>query len=382
MASQITNYKCPACTGPLQYVGASGMLECEYCGSSYGISEIEELYAGKIQQAEAAAAAAAVAEQEQEEDEEYQMPEGSEEDWDGSGISDDWGAEAEGMKAYNCPSCGAELIFDASTAATSCPYCGNPTIIPGSFAGTLKPDYIIPFKLDKMQAINALARYYRGKKLLPKAFAESNHLDEIKGVYVPFWLYDGMVYADAAYNATRVSSRISGNVRITTTSHFNVRRAGQMGFNKIPVDGSSKMPDAHMDAIEPYDYDGLKPFSTAYMPGFMAERYDTGSEDCARRADERAKQTMLDRIRASVSGYSSVTPMRQDVQLRRGKVYYALMPVWLLHTKWNEQHFLFAMNGQTGKLIGDLPVDRKKYFAYFAGIAAPIMAVLAALLLF
>ena len=60
------------------------------------------------------------------------------------------------MKAYNCPSCGAELICDASTAATSCPYCGNPTVVPGQFSGALKPDYVIPFKLSKEDAVAAL----------------------------------------------------------------------------------------------------------------------------------------------------------------------------------------------------------------------------------
>ena len=143
MASQITNYKCPACTGPLHFVGSSGKLECDFCGSKYDVAEIETLYAEK----EAAAAAASQQAEQKAEADRQKAAEAAEQGWDTSGLTSDWGAEAEGMKAYNCPSCGAQLLCDASTAATSCPYCGNTTVVPGQFAGALKPDFVIPFKL-------------------------------------------------------------------------------------------------------------------------------------------------------------------------------------------------------------------------------------------
>lgn len=377
MASQITNFQCPACTGPLHFAGDSGKLECEYCGSSYGIAEIEELYSDDMQQA--AVAAQELPEQGQEDDEEYEMPDCSE-PWDTSEVRG-WGEDGRSMKAYSCPSCGAELICDENTVATHCPYCANPTVVPANFSGALRPDYILPFKLDKMAAINALAKYYKGKKFLPKAFAETNHLDDITGVYVPFWLYDGEVYADMRFNATRSHSYTTANTRVTVTDHFNIHRAGSMSFEKIPVDASKKMPDTHMDAIEPYDYSELKPFSAAYMPGFLAEKFDMGVEECSARADERATATTVGAVAATATGFNTVVPVSKNVRIRRGKVHYALMPVWLLSTRWKDKSFLFAMNGQTGKLIGDLPIDRGKYLAWFAGIALPLMAVLAALLL-
>ena len=326
MASQITNYKCPACTGPLHYEGASGRLECEYCGSSFGVTEIEDLYAEKIEEAEAAAAVL----QAEEPEEEYDMPDGSG-SWE-SNANSDWGEEAANMKAYNCPSCGAELICDINTAATSCPYCGNPTIIPGNFSGALKPDYIIPFKLDKMAAINALAKYYKGKKLLPKAFADTNHLDDITGVYVPFWLYDGEAYADMYFRATRVHTHTTRKERITTTDHFRLRRAGSLKFEKIPVDASKKMPDTHMDAIEPYDYSELRPFSTAYMPGFLADKFDMSADECAERADQRAENSTVSVISSTTGGFTTVLPESRNVRLKRGEVKYALLPVGMLST--------------------------------------------------
>lgn len=368
MATQVTNYQCPACTGPLHYAANSGKLECEYCGSAYDVAEIEKLYAGKEAAAETQAAAAAekTAEDLGPDQGEYAN---SGENWD-----------PEGMKAYSCPSCGAELVCDETTAATNCPYCGNPSIVPGQFTQMLKPDYVLPFRLDKKAAEEALRKYYRGKKLLPKAFSAENHIQEIKGVYVPFWLYDGEVDADVSYAATRVFITTRGNERITTTEHYQVRRSGTVRFERIPVDASSKMPDEHMDSIEPFDYSELKPFSTAYLPGYLADKYDEDAEKCAERADQRAKATALNVMSDSVKGYATCIPTRENVRLHRRGVKYALMPVWMLSTQWKGKNFLFAMNGQTGKLIGDLPISKGRLLGWFAGVSLPLMAVLYLLL--
>ena len=353
MATQITNYQCPACTGPLHFVGESGRLECDYCGSSFDIAEIEAFYAEK----EAKAAEAA---QKQEETEAAQKPAEAEEqkaaadgsDWDSSGLSEDWGADAADMKAYCCPSCGAELLCDATTAATSCPYCGNPSVLPGQFSGILKPDFVLPFKLSKEDAIKALKKHYLKKPLLPSTFSKANHLEQIKGVYVPFWMYDGEASGSAQFHATQVHTYTSGDYEITETRHYDVQRAGSIAFEKIPVDASSKMPDDYMDSIEPFDYADLKPFSTAYLPGFMADKYDVSVEDSRERADTRCAGSLLSALERTVSGYTTCNETSRDIHLKRGKVHYALLPVWILNTRWEGKDFLFAMNGQTGKLVG------------------------------
>lgn len=375
MASQVTNYQCPACTGPLHFDGASGNLTCEYCGSSYPVAEIEAMYAEKEEEAAQAKEEADKKREESQAKAEEQQTQAETEGWNLSGLNDDWGADAEGMRAYNCPSCGAELICDETTAATSCPYCGNPTVIPGQFKGMLKPDYVIPFKLDKQAAIAALKKHYEGRPLLPKVFKSENHLEEIKGVYVPFWLFDGIAEGDAYYHATRSHIFTSGDYEITRTQHFNVSRQGQLSFEKIPVDGSKKMPDDYMDSIEPFNYQELCPFSTAYLPGYLADKYDVTAEESGERADKRAEATIINALRDTVQGYHTVVEKHADIQLQRGEVKYALLPVWLLTTKWKGENYLFAMNGQTGKFVGNLPVDNKKKWLIFGavyGIAAAI----------
>ena len=189
-------------------------------------------------------------------------------------------------------------------------------------------------------------------------------------MYVPFWLFDGEAKGGGVYDAPRSRVYTRGDYEITETDHFVVRRSGDLAFERIPVDASSKMPDEHMDSIEPFDYSELKPFSTAYLPGFLADKYDVTIEQSQQRADERCSGTLEDQLRKTVIGYHTVTTRHTDCEILRGKVHYALLPVWLLNTKWNGKNFLFAMNGQTGKMVGDLPVDKKKYWLVLFGLWA------------
>ncbi len=371
MSSKLTNYQCPSCTGPLRYDGNSGKLQCDYCGSCYSTKEIEKIYKKKLEEAEQAAV-----DEVAEEAAQIDQTDAAEESYSEQG----WDAEQDGMKLYNCPSCGAQIVCDETTAATSCPYCGNPSVVPGQFHGILKPDYILPFKLSKEQAVEALKQYYKGKKLLPKKFSQQNHIEEIKGVYVPFWLFDGKAAADVNYQATIVRTEKRGDDLITRTSYYDVRRAGTVSFTRIPADGSSKMPDDLMDSIEPFDYTELKPFSTAYLPGFLADIYDVDDRKSFERAQKRSSNTTMEIMDSSVNGYSSVTPTHRKVHVQRERTAYALMPIWMLSTQWNRNNYIFAMNGQTGKFIGDLPISMGRYLAWFAGIAAPLAAVLAVLL--
>ena len=383
MPTQVTNYQCPACTGPLHYSAKSGKLACDYCGSSFDVAEIEALYARKEAEAAAAKQAAdAKAEAAQAAKAEAAEAAAASGGWDTSDLGRDWGAEADGLRVYSCPSCGAELICDQSTAATACPYCGNPAIVPGQFSGALRPDYILPFRLSKDDAVQALRAHYKGKPFLPRSFTSANHIEQIQGVYVPFWLFDGGAEGAASYRASNTNVFETGDYEITETRHYHVVRAGSLAFEKIPVDASSKMPDDHMDSIEPFDYAQLRPFSTAYLPGYLADKYDVTIDDSRDRADTRCRETLAQALRDTVTGYGACVTEREDIALRRGKVHYALLPVWMLSTKWRGQDFLFAMNGQTGKLVGDLPTDRGRFWGMFAAIAAPLTVALTAILQF
>ena len=350
MATQVTNYQCPGCTGPLQYSPTTGKLECEFCGGSFTTAEVEAYYEEENRKAEAALKQ------------------------ESAPADGQWGEDAARMRAYSCPSCGAELLCDDTTAATACPYCGNPSVVPGQFADVKRPDYVIPFQVEKEAAVAALKQHYKGKPLLPGGFANGNHLEEVKGVYVPFWLYDGEASADVTFSATRSRVHTTHNERITTTEHYRVHRSGRVSFEKVPVDGSSKMPDSHMDAIEPYDYEQMVPFSMSYLPGFLADKYDVEPETCADRVEIRCRNSAIAAMESTVTGYSTCSVSHADVRIHREEPGYALLPVWLLSTRWQDKNYLFAMNGQTGKLIGDLPVSKGRLAIWFLGLFAVFAA--------
>ncbi len=348
MADQVNEYKCTNCGGPLRFDPASQMLVCDNCGSEFHPDEIEALY---LEHSLAAA------------------------DLDPASVSINdlqWSAEeAEHMRAYTCPSCGAQIICDENTAATSCPYCGNPTVVPAQFAGSLRPDYIIPFKYSRENAIKQLQQFYKDKPFLPNEFKDRNHLEEIKGVYVPFWLFSGRADTDLAFTATRSYTHSTQTEHITTTEHYRILRQGSVNFDYVPADASTKMADDFMDAIEPYDFDDMVPFRMSYLPGYLADKYDVTAQDDEVRAFNRMSNSAVSAISSTVSGYSTVLPERQNVRVRRRATDYAFLPVWMLATRYQGKPYLFAVNGQTGKMVGDdLPVDNKKVFLQFLITAA------------
>ena len=376
MAERTTVYQCPACTGPLHFDGKIGKLKCDYCGSAFTLQEAEDYYREKnkkaaeadqrahkkADEAEAAAAAAAI---------EAGYPVGE------SG----WGSDAAHMRAYNCTNCGAELICDDTTAATSCPYCGNNTVIPGKFAGVDRPDYVIPFKVDKKQAVNAFKNYYEGKKLLPSSFESENHIEEIKGVYVPFWMFSGRIEGNAEYETYEENRRRDGNEEVIIRKYYQVYREGEMSFEKIPVDASTKMPDDLMDSIEPFDYKEMRPFAMEYMPGYLANKYDVAKEESRGRADDRAVQSFRAALKDSVKNYNSVRVMQQSERIHSDRAEYGMLPVWLLSSNFQGKNYMFAMNGQSGKMIGDLPISKAKLAAWVIGVFAVVFALMHFLIL-
>lgn len=342
----LQEYKCPCCGGAIEFDSSIQKMKCPYCDTEF---EMETLASY---------------------DEELKSDKKDDISW-GDGAGGAWSeGETEGLRVYLCNSCGGEIVGDETLAATACPYCDNPVVMMGQFKGDLKPDYVIPFKLDKKAAKAALKKHYEGKRLLPKVFKDQNHIDEIKGVYVPFWLFDADVEAQARYKATKVRTWSDSSYNYTETSFFAVRRGGSIGFQRIPVDGSTKMEDDLMESIEPFDFSGAVDFQTAYLSGYVADKYDVDDKQSIERANQRIKTSVERAFEDTVVGYTTLTAENVNVQAKNGSAKYALYPVWLLNTSWNGKKFTFAMNGQTGRLVGDLPLDKAAYKRWLFGIGA------------
>ncbi len=237
--------------------------------------------------------------------------------------------------------------------------------MPGQFSGALRPDFILPFRLTKDDAVQALRAHYKGKPFCRNRSRPPTTSSRFRACTSRSGCLTAGAEGSASYRASNTSVYETGDYEVTETMHYDVFRAGSIAFEKIPVDASSKMPDDHMDSIEPFDYAQMQPFSTAYLPGYLADKYDVSVDDSRDRADARCRETLAQALRDTVTGYGTCVTDHTDIRLHRGKVHYALLPVWKLSTKWNGESFLFAMNGQTGKLVGDLPTDRGRYWGTF-----------------
>ena len=350
----ILEYKCPCCGGAIEFNSAVQKMKCPYCDTEFEMDTLREFDDAQIQ-------------------EEHQ-PDWKEVEPEREELSDDGN-----LVTYVCESCGGEIVADRTMASSRCPYCDNPVIAMKQLSGMMKPDLVIPFKLNKDQAKENLKKHLLGKILLPKAFRTENKIEEVKGVYVPFWLFDCEADADIRCRATRVSCWSSGDYEYTETSHYLVSRSGELAFDMVPADGSSKMADDLMESIEPYRYEDAVDFQTAYLAGYLADKYDVSSEECYERVNKRIEESTERALMNTIQGYATCVPESKDIRLKQGDIRYALLPVWVLHTKYKGQLYTFAMNGQTGQFVGDLPMDKGKATRIMGGVFVAVTAVTMAL---
>ena len=365
--STLLDFKCPACGGAIQFDSSTQKMKCPYCDTELDMAKMQaqddilDTQSPDIDNSGASAP----------------NVEADNLNWNNDAGNEWANGETDNMSVFVCKSCGGEIVGDENTAATSCPFCGNPVVMSGRLAGMLKPDFVIPFKLDKKAAKEQYQKHISGKFLLPKLFKQENHIDEIKGVYVPFWLYDSNISASANFDAHIVRTWSDSKYEYTETKNFDVFRGGNMSFNNIPVDGSTVMDDALMESIEPFDFKDAVPFRTAYLAGYFADKYDVDAKQSETRANERLRQSAIDVLKSTAEGYTSVNVNDSScgVQILNGTVKYALYPVWLLTSTYKGKKYTFAMNGQTGKFVGDLPVDTGKKNLTFASIFAGVTAI-------
>ena len=296
----LQQYKCPCCDGSIEFSSEAQKMKCPYCETEF---EMDTLLAY---------------------DAELSQEHPDNMNWETAAGGEWTERETQPLQVYICQSCAGEIIADASTGATACPYCGSPVVMMGQFAGDLKPDYVIPFKLDKKAAVEALKKHTSGKRLLPKVFADENHIQEVKGVYVPVWLFDTMATADMRWRGTRVRTWSDSNYHYTETSHYSITRGGTMKFSSVPVDGSTKMNDTLMESIEPFDFSQAVDFQTAYLSGYLADKYDVDAETSVRRVNARIRRSTEEAFAQTVRGFTSVHQEGCHVNLENSVAKYAL----------------------------------------------------------
>lgn len=322
-------YKCPSCGSDMVFDSESGMLSCHSCGRKDNIEQFSEEYIS-------------------------------------TNFSED---EA---KEYHCKNCGAVIITEAETTATTCSFCGSGVVLLDRLSGTMAPVKVIPFNISKEQAMEAFKKWCKKGRITPKGFMTANRVKNITGMYVPFWLYDlnSQVQVDA--HCTKVRTYTEGDYIYTETKHYEVYRNIDLNYLKVPVDASIKMNDELMDKLEPYDYNNLKDFKTPYLAGYIAEKYNYDNNQLFPRAQYKIDQYINEYINSTITRYNTVDYRNKDINTIERSSYYTLFPIWMICYDYNKSEHIFAMNGQTGKVVGKPPISYPKVAMWFTGIFSTI----------
>lgn len=277
---------------------------------------------------------------------------------------------ADEAKEYQCNNCGGVVITDADTTATTCCFCGAGVVLVDRLSGTLMPAKVIPFSINKEQARDAFKKWTKKGRLAPDSFKKANRIKEITGMYVPFWLYDVNSRAKVEAAATKVRTYTRGDYIYTETKHYEVYRHVNVDFTKVPADASEKMDDKIMDLLEPFDYSNLKDFKTPYLAGYLAEKYNYDDKQLFPRVKSKVSGAVDSYVSSTIKGYSSVRYRNENVNTRSVHSDYVLLPVWLVFYDYDKSEHIFAMNGQTGKIVGKPPLSKRKAVTLFTSITA------------
>lgn len=336
--ANVVSEKCPACLAPLKFDTKSDSFKCEYCGNVYSLLDLEEY---------------------KKNNKKFELEK----------MSD--------MDGYRCSSCGAEIITLDNTASTSCVYCKNTAIIKERLTGLYAPSKIITFKFSRDDAIEAFKKKCKGRLLIPKQFSDVNNIQDMEGLYVPFWLFDCSNDTKLEANCTKVTSWSDIRYHYTKTDTYLVSRSGVLNFEQIPNDGSSRFDDKIMSAIEPFDYSEFKDFNMSYLSGFISEKYDVDNEKAFLVTTERIKNDSKKYLLDSINSYTTKTVKQNSNSIELKNTSYALLPVWVLNIKFKDKIYHFAYNGQTGKMVGEIPVDLKKFLiSIIINLLIPIFVLL------
>ncbi len=321
------SFPCPSCGAPMSFDPESGQMLCSHCGGSCQVEEAEAS-----------------------------------------------GGEAGDLQVFHCSGCGAELISDGQTSAAVCSFCGTPNLAESRLEGEWKPSQVIPFRIGKKKAQELFRAWTKKGIFTPGVFRKQSTLEQVTGVYVPFWLYNLEANVRLQAHATRVRSVRAGDWQVTYTDHYQVIRDMDVAFDQIPADASTQMPDEVMDCLEPFRYEEMQDFRMPYLAGFCSQKYDLDGRELAERAEAKVREAAVGEARATIGGYSLVNVEQEETHFSIRKEDYVLFPVWVLTYRYQGKPYTLSMNGQTGKMVGRLPISRGRIAAWFGGITAGLWA--------
>lgn len=350
-------YKCPNCNGALEYNPITDKMECEFCGEGYVLAEIEAVQERKEHTYNTQTGAQNVIEDGEVCDNHASGSTAQDEEQELNLFA---GMETMECNIYTCTSCGAELAINESEVATFCAYCGQPTVVFSRVSKELKPQSIVLFRINKEQAVDGIREKLNKSFLVPKEIKNFS-VDKVRGIYIPSWVFD-IHY----YDMQHWEVKNSDNKVIKTFD-----REAECLLKGLTLDASKQLDDELSQRLEPFDVRTRKPFESGYLSGYYADKYDYDVERMRNYAYWRAKQLFDAQIKETISDQNAQLKLSYPKRVIKN-VEYTLLPVWFVTFRYNYENYTIAVNGQTGKVVGTVPYDKRKVNVLFIMIAAVV----------
>ena len=346
------NYKCPNCDGPLTFNPDKQLFTCEYCLGEFAPAQVQQMNEKKEQR-------------ETHDEREVKRDEERKKEAAKQGAA----ADDEYPVSYTCPSCGAEVVTTSTTAATTCFYCYNPVVLGSRLSGEFNPDKVVPFELSKEKAVDRFLEMCGKKWFLPKGFTGKEQVEKLNGVYFPYWFADEQKTAHLTATGKKIRTWRSGNKEYTETRIFHVVRGGNVIVKNVFERALKSESREMLQSVHPYDLTKAQPFAMSYLSGFQAEKRDLEKKDVEPIIEQKMHQYTEQALKDTMEGYDVIQTESFNEHTDLAAYSYDLLPVWLVTYNFNGEIIPFAINGQTGKAYGKLPVAAGKLALFSAAIA-------------
>jgi DNA-directed RNA polymerase subunit RPC12/RpoP len=332
----VISYKCPNCDGELVFNPGMQKFTCAYCRSAFTKEELGQT------------------DEEGENEAEF----------------------AQHAVEYHCPSCGAEIVTDDTTAATFCFYCHNPVVLTGRLSGSFRPQKLIPFVIEKAKVREQFLAWCKKKKFIDKRFFSEAQMELLSGVYFPFWLTDCDMDANMQARAEKIRVWRRGDKEYTETEIYRLVRAGGIRFCDYTMAALSGPRMELTGGIYPYDFRAVKKFSMPYLSGFHAEKRNLERQQLEEEARAQLDQYARLILQSTMQGYSGLQITGYDSHVKQESWQYVLLPVWTMTYQYKGKTYYYAMNGQTGRVYGRVPLSFLRLCVLFGIVTAAVFALL------
>lgn len=281
-----------------------------------------------------------------------------------------------GLATFVCQNCGAELEGTDDSLVGFCPYCGGQSIVSRPGADTAV-EGIIPFQVTRESCIEAYGAYAQRIPYLRREFRDPEHIKKFTGIYMPFYQYD------AEFGATHVvgeQSRRHANYTEVLTYAVDVDLEGSYEHG-TPFDASKYLDDEISARCMPFDAAEVRPFRPSYLAGYYADASTVEPELYYEDAKVQAEADLLAEISERVEADHSV-PVKANSHIDTEVTghHSVLFPLWFLTWRNDDRVAYAVINGQSGQVVSDLPLDLKSFALGSVLISAILFALFELLL--